>query len=87
MVSQVPATTIQAGGVSWVSQDRTGGDNVVFSVLTVESCSVTLTQTVVAIQDSAQSCCHHLTKLTALIRCEESLPHVPVFTSSDCCIV
>ena len=33
----------------------------------MESCSVTLTQTVVAIQDSAQSCCHHLTRLTALI--------------------
>lgn len=38
-----------------------------FSVLTVEAASVTLTQTVVAIQDSAQSCCRHLTKLTALI--------------------
>ena len=62
MVSQVPATTIQAGGVSWP-----GSVTIVFSVLTVEAASVTLTQTVVAIQDSAQSCCRHLTKLTALI--------------------
>ena len=76
MVSQVPATTIQAGGVSWLSEVRPGGVTIVFSVLTVEACSVTLTQTVVAIQDSAQSCCHHLTKLTALIRWES--PHPPL---------
>jgi len=37
------------------------------SVLSVESCSVTLSQTVVALQDCAQSYCQHLTRLTAII--------------------
>ena len=43
-------------------------NELICSVLCIESCSVTLTQTVIALQAAANSYCENLTQLGALLR-------------------